>query len=128
MSMESELGRIATALEALVGLKKAAGTTVPSIEPAKKTTAAKLATAPAAEKEETQVAGPTAALPAEPEDGGSPITLDQVLVALRQFADLKGADRSKALMVKYGADAKAPKSKDIKPANYAKLMKEIKES
>ena len=133
MSIENTLERIATALEIIAG--NANKPVAPSIEPEKpkaskvesvKTEAVKPVEKPktAKIKEDAPASGPEIEPPAKV-TAAPAITLDQVLTAVRQFADKVGADKAKAVMVKYGADKAAPKSKDIKPENYPALMAEI---
>lgn len=122
MSLESTLERIATALEIIAGNVNAP--VAPSIEPVK-TEAVKIVKVTKAAKitEDTVAPGPAEAQADVPPP--APVTLEQVLASIRIFADKNGSDKAKAIMVKYGADVKKPMSKDIKPENYGKLLKEI---
>ena len=58
-------------------------------------------------------------------DAAPKITLDQVKDALRAHMRKNGAEVTKALMIKHGANAAKPVVTSIPEANYAALMKEL---
>ena len=51
-------------------------------------------------------------------------TVDEIRTALVAFKEKNGLDKTKALMIKYGADAAKPVITTIPAAEYAELMKE----
>ena len=115
--LEEVLTRIAVALEAIVAEK---GTAVPTVDldkpkrgrPAKEVAPA----APAVEIDPLTgepVAAPVAA-----------ITLDQVRDSLRAHMKVNGVEKTKALMIKFGAPVANPVVTGIPVTNYAALLKE----
>ena len=107
MSIEQSLERIAIALEEIAGPGKIApaGTEAPKEKKAKKE-------APAAPIEDILADAPV-------------YTQDEVHKALRAYMDKNGIEKTKVLMIKFGASAVKPVLTSIPVANYAALMKEI---
>ena len=109
MSIEESLSRIALALETIV----AKGPGEPPPSEAKPRGRPKAAPAPVVE-EDPLGDGPAVA-----------VTQDQLHAALKGFMDKNGIDKTKALMIKHGANAAKPVLTSIPAANYAALMAEI---
>ena len=115
MSIEQNVERIAVALENLVELTKVAMAMPAEEGKKKKKTEAVAAVATGIE----DMLGDGAAKPEEK------ITLDQVKDALRGHMTKNGAEVTKALMIKHGANAAKPVVTSIPEANYPALMKEL---
>ena len=126
MSIENDLGRIASALERIANVVERTNTKTEAVEALPVKTAKK-------EKAVTPVEPPQA--PAEPppapdvDFGGDEkkVTLEQVADGLRKVIKKDNNLNTQAIkfMVKYGANAVKPMVKDIKPENYADLLAEI---
>lgn len=109
MSIEQSLERIANALESLT--KNQPTNTVPVLE------------APTPIQEPKKQGRPSKT-PTAPDPIVTPVyTQQQVFETLRKHAEKMLADKTKALMVKYGA--KTPKMAEIPVENYAALMAEL---
>ena len=107
MSIEQSLERIAVALETITANVPVIGVATDAAPKEKKA------------KKET-------ALPAEDILSDAPTyTQDEVHKSLRAYMDKNGIDKTKALMIKFGASAVKPVLTSIPVANYAALMKEI---
>ena len=107
MNIEQNLERIAVALETLVALAQASE-------------------APEKKKKKTEaVAAVATGIEDMLGDGAVKITLDQVKDALRAHMTKNGAEVTKALMIKHGANAAKPVVTSIPEANYPALMKEL---
>ena len=111
MGLEQNVERIAVALENLVELTKVA-MAVPAEDGKKK-------------KKETPAPASQAGIEDMLGDGAPKITLDQVKDALRGHMTKNGAEVTKALMIKHGANAAKPVVTSIPEANYPALMKEL---
>ena len=109
--LEEVLTRIAVALEAIVA--KGPGEPPPPSD-AKPRGRPKAVPAPVVE-EDPLGDGPAAVA----------VTQDQLHAALKGFMDKNGIDKTKALMIKHGANAAKPVLTSIPAANYAALMAEI---
>jgi hypothetical protein len=112
--MEQQLERIATSLETLVTQLSSANQKDADIALPEATIKPKKA------KKEVD--------PLE-DDPGTPtpaaITVDDVHKALREYMTKNGVEKTKALMIKHGADAKKPILTSIPEKNFAALVKEI---
>ena len=111
MSIEQNVERIAVALENLVELTKVA-MAMPAEEGKKK-------------KKTEAVAAVATGIEDMLGDAAPKITLDQVKDALRAHMTKNGAEVTKALMIKHGANAAKPVVTSIPEANYPALMKEL---
>ena len=119
MSIETELGRIATAVEGLLSLAQQQQTGMGAIpEPDKKKPG-----------RPAKTAEPVPAAPAEDMFGAEKtITVDELRDHLRAHMAKFGQDATKALMIGAGADATKPVITSIPAANYAALMKKLAEA
>jgi len=112
MSIENSLERIAVALESIAASKGNAVPVLAQEAPAKKKTTA-----------------PVTPILDEDPLGGAPvensITMDDIHKALRGYMDKNKIEKTKELMIKYGANAAKPVLTSIPEKNYAALMKEI---
>ena len=110
LGIESNIERIAVALETLVALAQA------SEAPEKK------------KKEKTPTPASQAGIEDMLGDGAKAeekITLDQLKEVLRAHMTKNGTEKTKALMIKHGAAVAKPVISSIPEANYAALLKEV---
>ena len=114
MSIEQSLERIASALERLAGNAPVPEIQVdaPTAKVGRPRKAAELA--PAVEED------PLALAPAE-----KAVTTEEVRAALQAFMAKNGIEKTKALMIKHGANAAKPIITTIPEKNYAAVMVEI---
>ena len=110
MSIEESLSRIALALETIV----AKGPGEPPPSEAKPRGRPKATLTPVVEED-----------PLGDGSAAVAVTQDQLHAALKGFMDKNGIDKTKALMIKHGANAAKPVLTSIPAANYAALMAEI---
>ena len=120
MSIETELGRIATAVEGLLSLAQQQSGMGAIPEPDKKKPGR-----PAKTAEPTPTPAPEDMFGAE---APKVVTVDELRDHLRAHMAKFGQDATKALMIGAGADATKPVITSIPAANYAALMKKLAEA
>ena len=119
MSIETELGRIATAVEGLLSLAQQQTGMEAIPEPDKKKPG-----------RPAKTAEPAAPAPEDMFGAEAPkvVTVDELRDHLRAHMAKFGQDATKALMIGAGADATKPVITSIPAANYAALMKKLAEA
>lgn len=121
MSIETDLNRIATALEEIV--KR-----VPVVSLGNPGNPAPAAPKPAAVKKEKEPkAAPTPEVDLLTGEPVAQPTPEDVHAACQAFMEKNGVDAIKALMIKHGANKVKPTISSLKPENYAALIAEAKE-
>lgn len=128
MSIEADLGRIATSLEALVDLLKtstsAAAVAAADEKPAEKPKAttrkpAKPAPEPEEQAEEQE---DDLGLDDEPEEKAETYTVDDVRKALKNYRDINGGPATMQVLKDHGASGMG----DLKPEKFASVMKAVR--
>lgn len=115
MSIEQSLERIATALEQMVGTTKDK-TGQPELSERKEDLTP---------KKERKPKAPSVISPEEPSSTAT-VSLEDLTNLLRKHASALGIPSTKALMVKFGADAETPNVNSIPTNNYGTLAEAAK--
>jgi hypothetical protein len=115
MSLEQSLERIAVTLELIVGHVVGVGQApTPKVKPGRPAKSEALPAAPAED---------LLGVDAKPE-----ITQDDIHLALRVYMKKNALEKTKALMIKHGADPAKPVLSSIPAKSYVALMADIEES
>jgi hypothetical protein len=122
MSIEQSLERIANALEASMAKDGMAARPLAETE-SDKPKRGRPAKAPETATAPVEI-DPLTGEPIQPVLAAAAITLDQVRDALRAHMKTNGIEKTKALMIKFGAPVANPVVTGIPVTNYAALLKE----
>lgn len=121
MSLENDLGRIATSLEIIAKhLTQDRGNPLPSVPADKVTKVTKIA------KKEPEVAAEPEVDPFAQPEAEEEITLAKLTEVLREHSVKLGVKVTTALMIKHGANAVATKLASIPTANYKACFDDAK--